>query len=159
MTESNTGHGHVYPRPDRVKVRCGGPRICNVCALDAAKKAEQEEEAATEVESLRGLVRANMRVIANLLAENSHLRDAADRIDQLELWKTDAVTLLDGWDRVWEAAGKPGLGRPKHESTLEHIERLHAVLWSMAANRTPRHPDDTHVEVFMPVDVWAEFRP
>lgn len=32
----NEGHGHVFPRPDGVKYRCGGPKICPVCAIDAA---------------------------------------------------------------------------------------------------------------------------
>jgi len=33
----NTGHGHVWERPDGVKARCGGPSICKECALDAAR--------------------------------------------------------------------------------------------------------------------------
>lgn len=33
----NTGHGHVYPREDGLKVRCGGPPFCNVCRKDFAK--------------------------------------------------------------------------------------------------------------------------
>jgi hypothetical protein len=35
---SNIGHGHVYPRADRVKVRCGGPGLCKQCSIDAARK-------------------------------------------------------------------------------------------------------------------------
>lgn len=35
LTE-NTGHGHVRPRPDGIKMRCGGPKICTVCALELA---------------------------------------------------------------------------------------------------------------------------
>jgi hypothetical protein len=27
----NSGHGHVRPRPDGVKARCGGPALCRVC--------------------------------------------------------------------------------------------------------------------------------
>ena len=30
----NSGHGYVYPRPDGVKARCGGPAICPECAKD-----------------------------------------------------------------------------------------------------------------------------
>jgi hypothetical protein len=30
------GHGHVTPNPDGSKARCGGPRICTVCALEQA---------------------------------------------------------------------------------------------------------------------------
>lgn len=29
---TNTGHGHVVPRPDGVKARCGGPGLCAVCS-------------------------------------------------------------------------------------------------------------------------------
>lgn len=36
---TNTGHGHVYPRPDGVIVRCGGPRVCKECGVDAAQAA------------------------------------------------------------------------------------------------------------------------
>ena len=32
----NTGHGHVRPRPDGVKARCGGPGICNECSREQA---------------------------------------------------------------------------------------------------------------------------
>lgn len=31
-----TGHGHVVPRSDGVKVRCGGPGICAECSREAA---------------------------------------------------------------------------------------------------------------------------
>lgn len=32
----NAGHGHVRPRPDGMKARCGGPRMCSVCARESA---------------------------------------------------------------------------------------------------------------------------
>ena len=32
------GHGHVTPRPDGAKARCGGPGICRECALELARK-------------------------------------------------------------------------------------------------------------------------
>lgn len=35
----NEGHGHVYPRPDGIKARCGGPAFCKGCAIDATRKA------------------------------------------------------------------------------------------------------------------------
>ena len=50
---TNSGHGHVYRRPDGVKVRCGGPAICPECAHDceqlhilAAQRAVAPTEAA-----------------------------------------------------------------------------------------------------------------
>lgn len=33
---TNTGHGHVWARPDGVRARCGGPALCSECARDAA---------------------------------------------------------------------------------------------------------------------------
>ncbi|WP_269497735.1 hypothetical protein [Castellaniella sp. S9] len=31
------GHGHVKPRPDGVRARCGGPAICRVCQQEKAQ--------------------------------------------------------------------------------------------------------------------------
>lgn len=33
---TNTGHGHVWERPDGLKARCGGPGFCQVCSGDQA---------------------------------------------------------------------------------------------------------------------------
>ena len=35
MRNENTGHGHVHPRPDGVRARCGGPGICQECSLES----------------------------------------------------------------------------------------------------------------------------
>lgn len=32
----NVGHGHVRPRPDGVRARCGGPGICVLCSREVA---------------------------------------------------------------------------------------------------------------------------
>jgi hypothetical protein len=37
LHNQNTGHGHVRPRPDGVKARCGGPSICSGCARELAE--------------------------------------------------------------------------------------------------------------------------
>ena len=34
---SNTGHGHVWSRPDGQRARCGGPGLCKICSTDAAR--------------------------------------------------------------------------------------------------------------------------
>lgn len=34
--DMNTGHGHVRPRPDGVKARCGGPGFCVECSRELA---------------------------------------------------------------------------------------------------------------------------
>lgn len=47
FTESptNTGHGHVRPRADGVKARCGGPALCKECAQDEAERRWNENGA------------------------------------------------------------------------------------------------------------------
>jgi hypothetical protein len=39
----NSGHGHVWPRPDGLRARCGGPAICRKCALDLSRRSEIEK--------------------------------------------------------------------------------------------------------------------
>jgi hypothetical protein len=41
---TNTGHGHVWKRPDGVKMRCGGQRWCNDCAADFATFGEPRND-------------------------------------------------------------------------------------------------------------------
>lgn len=45
MSQGNTGHGHVYERPDGMVARCGGPGICGECSKDQVRK-DAEERAA-----------------------------------------------------------------------------------------------------------------
>lgn len=33
----NSGHGHVFPRTDGVRARCGGPAFCRQCNADWQK--------------------------------------------------------------------------------------------------------------------------
>lgn len=45
---TNTGDGHAWPRPDGMQMRCGGPRHCVGCAIDAAMLAIATGNEATE---------------------------------------------------------------------------------------------------------------
>ena len=38
LKRANTGHGHVYPRADGTRARCGGPMLCRECARDFVEK-------------------------------------------------------------------------------------------------------------------------
>lgn len=68
MTEAaqnlNTGHGHVRPRPDGVKARCGGPGICPECA--------------------RGLAQAGKGVLTGLRLHEGEPRDVFPDLKQPE---------------------------------------------------------------------------
>lgn len=39
----NFGHGHVFPRKDGAKARCGGAGICDQCSRDSARKNASEQ--------------------------------------------------------------------------------------------------------------------
>ncbi len=47
---SNQGHGHVFPRADGVRMRCGGPRLCGECSKDQASL-EREFNEKTETKA------------------------------------------------------------------------------------------------------------
>lgn len=34
---TNSGHGHVWRRPDGMRARCGGPALCVGCVLDKSR--------------------------------------------------------------------------------------------------------------------------
>lgn len=36
LSNLNSGHGHVRPRPDGARARCGGPLFCVVCQREEA---------------------------------------------------------------------------------------------------------------------------
>lgn len=38
ISDKNIGHGHVYPRPDGARARCGGPGLCSECSKELAQK-------------------------------------------------------------------------------------------------------------------------
>lgn len=51
--------------------------------------------------------------------------EAADALDSLEHWKDEAIEVLTGWERVWEACGRPGpLGASKADNVGAYIIRL-----------------------------------
>lgn len=44
-SNKNTGHGHVRPRPDGVRARCGGPGVCKECSREKAAMSQPEPAA------------------------------------------------------------------------------------------------------------------
>lgn len=43
MSALNSGHGHVFARPDGIKARCGGPMMCRHCAADLSRLLAQQQ--------------------------------------------------------------------------------------------------------------------
>jgi len=54
--DPNSGHGHVYPRPDGVSARCGGPGVCAVCSREAAQAQRVEPEGPITMDEWRELL-------------------------------------------------------------------------------------------------------
>lgn len=70
---TNTGHGHVWERPDGIKARCGGPGICPECSSDVASKGweNRRKKASLKVERVDGYL-----TTVNRLEPDIHMIDA-----------------------------------------------------------------------------------
>jgi hypothetical protein len=77
---SNCGHGHVIPNPNGSKARCGGPRVCSLCAMDQAALIAQGAHPA--VQPLRRVILESPYagdVEANVAYARRALRDSVMR--------------------------------------------------------------------------------
>lgn len=50
LPPTNEGHGHVRPRADGVKMRCGGPAICVECAQEFSRSQMNRVPAKSRIE-------------------------------------------------------------------------------------------------------------
>lgn len=106
----NTGHGHVFPRPDGVRARCGGPSLCTKCRADAARKAAAEQSATDEVAALRAFVGAFDEWEAAQPGQHTELYMALRR----------ARTALDTLPRVDDAPA-PAEGEIRRDQPIESV--------------------------------------
>lgn len=95
---TNVGHGHVFPRADGVKMRCGGPELCSECAADAYRA--------------RAALAQPSPVRSSLLINGYQLRDALEFIapdgtaEQLESearieWRQQDADFLEAGLYAW----------------------------------------------------------
>ncbi len=87
---TNTGHGHVWERPDGLKARCGGPNLCRECSADmppldltaARKNARTDDDASAiaqaqeRIAELEAALEAAALTYAALERNRQHLVDA-----------------------------------------------------------------------------------
>lgn len=66
---TNDGHGHVWPRPDGVRARCGGPAICRKCAADASMLARWRASGANNPSAQHGPIDPQFHAQMNALAQ------------------------------------------------------------------------------------------
>lgn len=84
---ANTGHGHVFPRPDGVRARCGGPALCGECAKDFVRKATSQSKEplmATDTEITRPLTEADVRRIVDERIAEAKAREHPSDIARME---------------------------------------------------------------------------
>jgi len=128
ITESglqpNQGHGHVTPRPDGVKARCGGPSFCEVCqreraALSAPSQAAEHAQLLTERDNWKRWCKE-----AEATAAGNALSWAVDRwIDEVKyrpLVNVHRRTLDDTWRQVMRHFGgdPEQLVGPSHDALM-----------------------------------------
>jgi glutaredoxin len=77
MGKQNSGHGHVFTRPDGLRMRCGGPSMCDECAKDLATLESRKQDIATAT--------ANLTEAAQALSDNSTETDDVSTDDYGEM--------------------------------------------------------------------------
>ncbi|HGN2374775.1 TPA: hypothetical protein ACKRWG_003038 [Pseudomonas aeruginosa] len=89
---TNVGHGHVFPRADGVKMRCGGPALCSECAADAyrarAALAQPSPAQAEKAEVVARVVHSNPVVLGQCgpLNANNELMTVAQHAASVARW-------------------------------------------------------------------------
>jgi hypothetical protein len=117
----NTGHGHVFPRPDGVRMRCGGPGICKECALDLARKIAVKQEAKA-VQS-HGFAREERYIVVKLKHLRANGQESAMRewLRNYQIPTVDCLVVEHDWpeyEPTWAAikarvVGEPDTTQPK----------------------------------------------
>lgn len=122
----NTGHGHVWARPDGMKARCGGPGICRECSRDLARfekrlLAQEASPPAGETSDLTDKAVA-WDAIAEKNAEIAKLRAA---LTALERERDEQKSFAKHWHREIEAiATIIGLDVPDAGEVPEAVRSL-----------------------------------
>lgn len=89
-SKQNVGHGHVFPRLDGVRARCGGPGICSECALDLSRSLSKS----TASDDPHGDFDADLSRL--LLIRHAHRNGSQTSREEVEF-------LILFMDRLWRA--------------------------------------------------------
>ena len=67
--------------------------------------------------------------------EGQECRDALKEIDYLRRWQTEMIAVVSEWEKVWEAAGRPGpLGGSKAQNLLQQRNEMLQEITAVAVN-------------------------
>lgn len=106
----NVGHGHVYPRTDGVKARCGGPGMCKECSSDLAHQQREQRPSKDQL--------AHWREITDGRYETLLASTAREMVDEIERLRTIAA-VDERLDRVERELAKPA-SEPHVIKQIEH---------------------------------------
>jgi hypothetical protein len=82
---------------------------------------------------------------------------AADEIERLRRWKSEALKVIDEWEMTWEAAGRPGpLGASKAVNVIGKINRLRAEVGAKAMQIASEKAHANNLQAL--IDALAEAR-
>lgn len=133
---TNSGHGHAWARPDGVKMRCGGPRMCKVCGTDAAM-------VAATLEAGKSAQTKDVRTAVVPVEPTEAMRRAGYDITERRL--APAWTALSVWSAMLSAApAQPG-SRGEGEAvawltTGGDVTRSHAYAVEQSVNDPDNYP-------------------
>lgn len=147
----NTGHGWVFPRPDGMKARCGGPVMCSECAKDQARKYASEHEPHVPLSTYESAVKGRQDFRKAYVGARQLLKRFVDA------W--EGVPGHENMDRLCEIArGLPDDSRPAPE-TSERPDPKKFVqdwLWS-SSKRTSIGEEWGHRHVFDVVEMLKDY--
>lgn len=86
-------HGHVTPRPDGQRARCGGPGICPVCSVEQAEKLSESKAVAKDDIVLRFTIGSGAEGFFLRVASRHGHESAKALADGLLPYLRDDVTL------------------------------------------------------------------
>ncbi|HBO4818364.1 TPA: hypothetical protein L4V11_002705 [Pseudomonas aeruginosa] len=144
---ANVGHGHVFPRADGVKMRCGGPGLCSECTADAScARAALAQPSPAQAEAERPEVVAYLFVkpdgtlsmdavrhkpsqpaVAVMTVAQHDRIVGAMRADR-DSWAEQAEQRLADWDEMRKERDAALARVEQQESTIAGMNEAHAKL-------------------------------
>lgn len=96
------GHGHVRPRPDGAKARCGGPGICAECSKELAKY--QQEDPSKPVGDTaemfpKTMARIEERMVLGVLSEAVRTWGVEAQLRMLQEECAELIAAVNRFDR------------------------------------------------------------
>ncbi|HFQ6219692.1 TPA: hypothetical protein ACHSDZ_004056 [Pseudomonas aeruginosa] len=147
---ANVGHGHVFPRADGVKMRCGGPALCSECAADAYRARATLAQPSPAQELERPEVAEVAFVLRNIGAMDAEDIDG----DNVDLRFEDAEGRDTGCDvSIVEYAEKAADLLEQHDRIVGELRAEIAMLrsyeaeWELLLNEHEQQRDAALAEV------------